>query len=151
MEYIIAIDPGRDKTGVAIVASDLSTRGIKTVKTSEIKQTIMTLLEEYKNNGEEIKTIVLGDGTCSKKHYENLQQWLKDADIAIVIVDEYNTTAEGRLRYWKYNKPTGLKRLFPVSWLTPPVPVDDYTAWIIGERYFREIGISDDRKQRENK
>lgn len=144
-EYIIAIDPGRDKTGIALVCKDLTAKAIKIVKSTELKANLWKWLDECKKLDYNIKTIVLGNGTCSDKYYKELDTWFKNSDINIVIVNEYNTTAEGRLRYWEYNKPQGLKKILPTSWLTPPVPVDDYTAWIIGERYFRGK-INDENK-----
>lgn len=137
MKIIMAIDPGRDKTGLAIVDENLNSKEIKIVKSTELKESIFFFLEKYKAQGININTIAIGDGTCSKKYYDEIKNYLKDQLIDLVFVDEYNTTAEARLRYWECNPPSGLKKLLPISWLTPPVPVDDYTAWIIGERYFR--------------
>lgn len=133
---IIAVDPGRDKSGVAVVCPDRSNLQIEIVLTDKIVETVNEWYCKYRNQGVKITAIILGDGTFSKEFQRVLKPVADDFDINLEIVDEYNTTAEGRLRYWRCNKPRGLKSLMPISWLTPPVPVDDYTAWIIGERYF---------------
>ena len=38
--------------------------------------------------------------------------------------------------YWREHPPRGLMRLIPVTMQVPPVPVDDYVAVILAERYF---------------
>ena len=51
------------------------------------------------------------------------------------IVNEYRTTDEAKKRYWQENPPKGIRRLIPRGMLVPPVPVDDFAAVIIGEKY----------------
>ena len=58
-------------------------------------------------------------------------------DLVIRIGDERNTTYEARDRYFADHPPCGLWRLVPLGMQSPPCPVDDYAAQLIGERYLR--------------
>lgn len=126
---ILAIDPGREKCGVAI----LNLEGIL------LHQVLMRdeLLEfcQMQIKVHEISTIVIGNGTASKKTIKNLQDHLHDVDI--VVMDEYRTTDAAKIRYWQANPPRGFKRFVPSGMLVPPVPIDDYAAIILGERYLK--------------
>lgn len=126
---ILAIDPGREKTGIAI----LDTNNIlehKIINSEELVQTIKFLLKKYI-----IKVIVMGNGTSSKKKYDLLKH--EFIDINIVLVNEYRTTDEARKLYFRENPPKGLKKLIPIGMQVPPVPVDDYAAIIIGRKYLK--------------
>lgn len=69
-DEILAIDPGREKTGIAILKnSDVLEH--KIINSEELVQIIKSLLEKYI-----IKTIVMGNGTSSKKKYDLLKQEL---------------------------------------------------------------------------
>ena len=69
-DEILAIDPGREKTGIAILKnSDVLEH--KIINSDELVQIIKSLLEKYI-----IKTIVMGNGTSSKKKYDLLKQTL---------------------------------------------------------------------------
>lgn len=133
---ILAVDPGNEKTGLAIVNTDLSCPRMLIVDTIAIEEQLHTLKESYHFCG-----IACGNGTNHKKVFALLSAWGKTSGISAHLVEESYSTEEARTRYWEYNTPTGLKRLFPKSFLFPPVPVDDFTAWIIGERFWKsEVG-----------
>ena len=83
-----------------------------------------------------IKTIVMGNGTSSKKKYEVLKQEVIDRDI--VLINEYRTTDEARKLYFQENPPKGWKKLIPLGMQVPPVPVDDYAAIVIGRKYLKD-------------
>ena len=127
---ILAIDPGREKTGIAILNnSDVLEH--KIINSEELVQTIKSLLEKYI-----IKTIVMGNGTSSKKKYDLLKQEFIDRDI--VLINEYRTTDEARKLYFQENPPKGWKKLIPLGMQVPPVPVDDYAAIVIGRKYLKD-------------
>lgn len=130
-DEILAIDPGREKTGIAILKnSDVLEH--KIINSEELVQIIKSLLEKYI-----IKTIVMGNGTSSKKKYDLLKQEFIDRDI--VLINEYRTTDEARKLYFQENPPKGWKKLIPLGMQVPPVPVDDYAAIVIGRKYLRII------------
>ena len=127
---ILAIDPGREKTGIAILNnSDVLEH--KIINSEELVQTIKSLLEKYI-----IKTIIMGNGTSSKKKYDLLKREFMDRDI--VLINEYRTTDEARKLYFQENPPKGWKKLIPLGMQVPPVPVDDYAAIIIGRKYLKD-------------
>ena len=127
-DEILAIDPGREKTGIAILNnSDVLEH--KIINSEELVQIIKSLLEKYI-----IKTIVMGNGTSSKKKYDLLKREFIDRDI--VLINEYRTTDEARKLYFQENPPKGWKKLIPLGMQVPPVPVDDYAAIVIGRKYF---------------
>lgn len=127
---ILAIDPGREKTGIAILNnSDVLEH--KIINSEELVQIIKSLLEKYI-----IKTIVMGNGTSSKKKYDLLKREFIDKDI--VLINEYRTTDEARKLYFQENPPKGWKKLIPLGMQVPPVPVDDYAAIVIGRKYLKD-------------
>ena len=129
-DEILAIDPGREKTGIAILQnSDVLEHEI--INSEELVQIIKSLLEKYI-----IKTIVMGNGTSSKKKYDLLKREFIDKDI--VLINEYRTTDEARKLYFQENPPKGWKKLIPLGMQVPPVPVDDYAAIVIGRKYLKD-------------
>lgn len=129
-DEILAIDPGREKTGIAILKnSDVLEH--KIINSEELVQTIKSLLEKYI-----IKTIIMGNGTSSKKKYDLLKREFIDRDI--VLINEYRTTDEARKLYFQENPPKGWKKLIPLGMQVPPVPVDDYAAIVIGRKYLKD-------------
>ena len=129
-DEILAIDPGREKTGIAILKnSDVLEH--KIINSEELVQIRKSLLEKYI-----IKTIVMGNGTSSKKKYDLLKREFIDRDI--VLINEYRTTDEARKLYFQENPPKGWKKLIPLGMQVPPVPVDDYAAIVIGRKYLKD-------------
>lgn len=129
-DEILAIDPGREKTGIAILKNS-NVLEHKIINSEELVQIIKSLLEKYI-----IKTIVMGNGTSSKKKYDLLKQEFIDKDI--VLINEYRTTDEARKLYFQENPPKGWKKLIPLGMQVPPVPVDDYAAIVIGRKYLKD-------------
>lgn len=129
-EIVLSIDPGRDKCGMAVVGRKGSILLRQIVSTGAAAETAKDLIKRY-----QVHALILGNSTGSR----SLQQQLEgiENEIPIVTVDEYRSTDEGRHRYWEMNPPQGLWRLVPSGMRTPPVPIDDYAAIILAERYFR--------------
>lgn len=132
-QYIIAVDPGREKCGVAVVRSSEDAVLQQVVETAELVSCVRKLAEQYAT-----LTVILGDGTAHKQA-ENELTGVRVGDklLNIELVDEKHSTEEARHLYWKYNPPKGLKRLIPVSMQVPPEPVDGYVAIILAHRYLR--------------
>ena len=129
-DEILAIEKKKEKTGIAILKnSDVLEH--KIINSEELVQIIKSLLEKYI-----IKTIVMGNGTSSKKKYDLLKQEFIDRDI--VLINEYRTTDEARKLYFQENPPKGWKKLIPLGMQVPPVPVDDYAAIVIGRKYLKD-------------
>lgn len=130
MGTCIAVDPGRKKTGLACLrfSGDLVEKTI--VPTAEAGRAVETLL--LRHDGE---VVVCGNGTNHKAVYAVIAELGKRFAIDTALVDEAYTTEEARRRFWQCEPPRGWRKLVPVSFLYPPRPIDDYTAWIIGERF----------------
>ena len=132
-QYIIAIDPGREKCGLAVVESNEDAVLQRVVETTELVSCVRQLAEQYAT-----LTVILGDGTAHKQAETELRGvQVGDKLLNVELIDEKHSTEEARHLYWKYNPPKGLKRLIPVSMQVPPEPVDGYVAIILAHRYLR--------------
>lgn len=122
---ILAIDPGRDKCGVAVLdARDgILARGV--IPTSVIGPLAQDWAAAHRP-----QVLVVGAGTALRQ----VRAALADLELPIAVVPETNTTLRARARYFEEHPPRGIMRLFP-GLLTPPVPIDDYAAVLIGEDY----------------
>lgn len=127
-DYFIAVDPGREKTGIAILSLTGDVVWHDIVNSMYFLDEIKNIVAEYDTN-----LLVIGNGTSSKYKQELLKKEL--SLLNIITVDEYRTTDEARKLYFEDNPPRGLKKLIPLGMQTPPVPVDDYAAIAIGKRY----------------
>ncbi|MBI5699604.1 resolvase [Candidatus Saganbacteria bacterium] len=123
---ILAVDPGREKCGLAVLDRSAKVLEKRICATAKIADEIAGLVQKYR-----IPTLVLGDSTGSRAIAR------LDLSVNLVYVTEKNSTLEARRRYFKENPPQGWRRLIPSSLLVPPVPIDDYAAVILGERYLK--------------
>lgn len=130
MEKILAIDPGRDKCGVAILDGQGEIILREVIATDKLEEVVRELWQR-----EEPERLVMGDGTTSGQAVAQLKKFLPE--LTVETVDEYRTTDEAKLLYWQLNPPAGLKKFLPVTMLTPPGPVDDLAAVVLGRRFLR--------------
>ncbi|QTL96903.1 Holliday junction resolvase RuvX [Iocasia frigidifontis] len=130
---LLAIDPGRDKCGIAVMTGDAAVIFQEIVATEKIESYLLELLNRYK-----IEEVVLGNGTFSEEVARKIE---KNYDLPLMLIKEAYTTlaAEERYRQVKYS---GIKRFFLsfIKW-KPSFPVDDYAAVILGERYLKDKGL----------
>ncbi|HYH01921.1 MAG TPA: resolvase [Bacillota bacterium] len=84
----------------------------------------------------EISVIVIGNRTKSK----SIKKTLLSLDIPVEMVEENNSTVEGRYRYLKENS-KGLAKLLPIGLRIPAEPFDDYVAVILAERYLNKVKL----------
>ncbi|MGA3038438.1 MAG: pre-16S rRNA-processing nuclease YqgF [Vulcanimicrobiaceae bacterium] len=96
------------------------------VETGLLAGTVDGLLLEYP-----ISVIALGSGT----HAPPVAAQLARHGLPVHVVDEYETTLRARARYFMDHPPRGWKRWVPRGMLLPPVPIDDYAALLIAERF----------------
>ena len=125
---ILAIDPGREKCGVAVLASDGRVLVQEVVATAALDAVVGTLIRAYEPN------VIMGNGTTSadaKKRVEAL-------GVSVTLVDEYRTTDAAKCAYWEAHPPRGWRRLMPRGMLVPPVPVDDFVAVILAQRFLEK-------------
>lgn len=125
---ILSIDPGTEKTGLAVVRKDGSLVFKKIIKTSELENEIKKTVKLYK-----IEQFIMGNGT----HHESLKRRVEEIllkiniEIPIILVNEKYTTEIGEQWYKKYNPPKGWRKIIPSGLRTIEEPVDDYVAWVI--------------------
>jgi RNase H-fold protein (predicted Holliday junction resolvase) len=125
---ILAIDPGREKCGVAVVDLDTQVLHREIVPSREIAEAASRLVDAY-----HVTQLVVGDRTAAK----DVCRALAAAQIRLVprMVDEHRSSEQARRRFFQENPPRGWRRLLPVTLLTPDRPYDDLVAVMLAERY----------------
>lgn len=130
MSYL-GFDPGRDKCGVAVMAGDRLLLYHATVPAGEVEKTLPQLCEQY-----QVTQVVMGNQTTAKQWQKKLESYLPP-HLPLTLVNERNSTAEAKERYWQMYPAQGLGRLVPLGLRTPPRPVDDIVAILLIERYLQ--------------
>ncbi len=125
---ILAVDPGNQKCGLAVVDGQGTVMKKMVVPTMELSNTIGVIMEKY-----HISLFVVGDRTNSKI----ISNKLKPFGLTIEMVDESNSSFEGRRRFLK-EQSRGLARLIPIGLRFPREAYDDYVAVILAERYLKK-------------
>ncbi|HEU4754030.1 MAG TPA: hypothetical protein VFU47_13050 [Armatimonadota bacterium] len=125
---VLAIDPGTDKCGLAVVDSrdGVLARGV--VPASTIGAVARAWADAHRPS-----ILVVGKGTALRR----IRGALSEIPLPLEIFPETNTTLRARARYFQEHPPRGWRRLLPVTLQTPPIPVDDYAAVLIAEDYLR--------------
>lgn len=145
---LLGIDPGKSKTGWAMVdeGGNLYASGIIRNKSkAEIAEIIHSRnwkdLETGRTEGQplefsdiSVKKVIIGKGTTS----EDLKREFEIRGIEFVETDESNTTLGSRQEYWNINKPCMLRRLIPFLKQFPPRDTDDIAALLILRRYLNK-------------
>lgn len=131
---LLAVDPGNNKTGLALLDAHGELVGRIIIDTTLLEEYIQTSFKAYPS----IAVVVCGNGTNHRKLYPLLESLAEAAGKEAHLVNEAYTTEEAKKLYWVFNPPKGLRRLLPKGFLVPPEPVDDITAYVIGKRWFSE-------------
>ena len=127
MPRVITIDPGKSKCGLVLA----EIREKKVYKAIILKS---ELLENYLRNlitAEDIKQIIIGNGTTSREIREKLNFFKKE----IITFEEKNTTYRAKARYFELFPITGLKFLIPREIFILNKNLDAISALIILEDY----------------
>lgn len=125
---ILAIDPGSQKCGMAIVDYQGSVLEKMVIPAMELSKTVGVIMGKYR-----ISAFVVGDRTNSRV----ISDILKPFGLPIEMVDENNSSCEGRRRYLKDHS-KGLLRLIPIGLRVPGEAYDDYVAVILAERFLKK-------------
>ncbi|MDQ3816049.1 MAG: pre-16S rRNA-processing nuclease YqgF, partial [Armatimonadota bacterium] len=91
---VLAIDPGRDKCGLAVVAATGEMLARCIVARGEMPDVVPALVAQHS-----IAHIVLGDSTTSRQLRDQLHIWLPA--LPVTLVDESGSTLEARELYWQ--------------------------------------------------
>lgn len=130
-EYILGIDPGSSKTGVALLDERGAIIRMELILMENFVQGLATFMQ-----GAEPEVCVIGDGTTSSAMQETLALILPK--LQITVCDEAHSTEEARKLYWELNPPQGWRRFIPIGMLTPPIPLDAYAAVVLVRRFLRK-------------
>ncbi|MBI2914290.1 MAG: hypothetical protein HYY08_00040 [Firmicutes bacterium] len=130
-DVILAIDPGREKCGVAVMSRNGVTLVRDVVALPDLPGRVREIVQVH-----EVSTIAVGNLTGS----EDVKALLIGCGAAepvrgIVLVDEHGSSREGRRRYLQDHPPRGLWKLVPQSLRVPKEPIDGYVAEVLGLRY----------------
>jgi len=131
---VLAIDPGSSKCGLALVhrndADVVEMLWHDIVPTERVAEAAAARHEE-----QTFTLIIVGNGTRSKNVVDALREIMPS--IGILVVDETDTTMEARERFWELNPRKGWRRILPATMQVPPVPIDDYAAFVLAERVLK--------------
>lgn len=133
MDNLLAIDPGRDKIGVAILSFAKEEKEKTIVKKEELPEHLDEIFTKY-----QIKEIVIGNGTGAEEIKEMIVSI--STDIVIKFVEEEFTTEEAQARYLREKPMSNYEKLLRkvISWKVKK-PLDDYAALIIGEKHLEKL------------
>jgi len=132
--HVIAVDPGTDKCGIAVLTEERAVVLRKVVPREIAVRELQSLAASFRP-----AVLVMGDRTGSKAFLRELETAGFSAQVeGIHTVDEHLSSLEARDRYFLENPPRGLRRLIPRTMQTPPVLYDDYVAVVLAERYLTE-------------
>lgn len=123
----MAVDPGRDKCGLAVLDREGQILWRRVIPTAELAAWAARLRADY-----QAVRLILGNGTTHSQAEQRLRGALPE--MAVEVVDEYRTTELAKKLYWKVNPPRGWRRLLPLGLQVPPEPVDDLVAVILARR-----------------
>lgn len=131
---ILAIDPGREKCGLALVSPQGEVLLRRIVTRRDVETEVLALLQSTP-----VARIVLGDATTSRQLHESLRQGLEaqGIDCPLEAVNETGSTLEARALYWQANPPRGWRRFVPLSLQVPPEPLDDFAAVVLARRFLQ--------------
>lgn len=128
---IIAIDPGRDKCGVAVVQADNRVLERQIVPRATALEGLQKLIFRFPD-----AVLVLGNATTSRALREEITQLFPQT--AIQMQDETGSTLEARDLYWVEHPQRGWRRFWPQSLQMPPEPIDDFAAIVLAQRFLAQ-------------
>lgn len=131
MEYILGVDPGRSKCGLAVVAINGACITRRVVPVTQVEEVAKELLKAYSP-----QVVVLGDRTGAEDFRRRIEQVLAMSGrrTTVTMIDEHRSSEEGRHRYLVDNR-RGWRRFVPIGLQSPSRPFDDYVAEVLALRY----------------
>ncbi|HOA15781.1 MAG TPA: hypothetical protein PLT03_02750 [Bacillota bacterium] len=130
MDFVIGVDPGLSKVGLALLEE-----GGRLVKRCIVPRSSAAEEIAALSAGRTVE-IALGDGTKTREVEAEIISAMGARDgFRIVRVDERNSTVEGRRLFLLDNRKPWWARLIPIGLRTPDRPWDDYVAEVIARRY----------------
>ena len=126
--YYLGIDPGRSKTGLALVDAAGQIVALHIAMTENMEAELKDFVGTQALAG-----IVMGNGTNNKAIGAAVSKVFPK--VALALVGEAHSTEEARTLYWQVNPPTGWRKLVPIGMLVPEEPLDAYAAVVQVRRW----------------
>lgn len=133
----LGIDPGRSKTGLALVDAAGSILALHIAHTEHIEVELSAFAGK-----EQLAGIIMGDGTNSKAIGQAVSKVF--AAVPLALVGEAHSTEDARSLYWQVNPPRGWRKLVPLGMLVPSEPLDAYAAVVQVKRWLALQGSIND-------
>ena len=127
----LGVDPGRDKTGAALVAGDGTLVRQAILPTDHFTDHLRAFLA-----GESPAGCVLGDGTTSTTMHRQLEETFPGPPLC--TGEEYGRPQEAKTLSWQLFPSRGWKRFLPKALLDVPSAVDGLAAAVLVRRYLRD-------------
>ncbi|HLT59514.1 MAG: hypothetical protein LOD91_01915 [Limnochordales bacterium] len=128
---VVAIDPGREKCGVAVVTQQGAVLEQAVVPAAGLTAWLAKVSRP-------VGAYVVGHRTASREVLAALEAAGVSRE-AIKVVNEDGSSQAGRRRYWQAKPPRGWRRLLPTTLQVPPEPYDDFVAVELAHRYLSGI------------
>jgi len=129
--YLLAVDPGRDKIGLAVLTQNGIVIEKSVVAAPDFADNIAMYMGQHHP-----EIYAVGDSTQSKFVFDILSAVVASE---VLKISEKGSTLEARELAWSQNPPHGFFRALPkIFWPTPP-DVDAWAAVIIGRRALSKI------------
>lgn len=131
LQLVIAIDPGTDKCGVAVVDRERGCLHRSVESAAAIADVLHVLAARHPG-----ARLVIGDGTGSRSFAQRLREaGVLDKLGEPIFVDEHRSSEEARRLYLERNR-KGWRKWIPLGLQTPREPIDDYVAEVLAHRCF---------------
>ena len=147
--FLLGIDPGSFKTGVAQVTPQGEVLNAEWVETKELAEALNLLCSSKGlpqaviiGNGTNTQrkglpqAVIIGNGTNTQPVHKVLAQIF--TAVPVIEIDEKHSTEQARTLYWQLNKPHGWRALLPEGLRVPPEPLDGYAAAVLVKRYLEQ-------------
>ena len=128
MNKYLGIDPGRSKTGLALVDAAGKILALHIALTEIMEAELRSF-----TSGIALAGAIMGNGTNHKAIGVAVRSVLPKTPLE--LVGEAHSTEEARSLYWQENPPQGWRRLVPLGMLVPPEPLDAYAAVVQVRRW----------------
>lgn len=127
-QFFLAIDPGREKVGMAVLSGEGKIKWMGIVGVTHLRQEIQMLQSRFS-----FQKVVMGGSTGK----DTIVGILREVGLEVVLVDERYSSEEARALYFRERFPSFWRRILPLSFLFPRRPYDDWQAVVIGRRYLQ--------------
>ncbi len=132
---VLAIDPGTSKCGMALIKRNAQRELELLWRAIAPTDQLLEKVDEA-HNLTSFSLVIIGGGTSGQSVVSRVREHIPS--MAILVVDEKDTTMQARERYWSHHKRRGWRRFLPSTMQVPPEPVDDFVAVILAERVLLE-------------